>query len=268
MPTLRNNIIEAIAKLTRRFHPKGTERILRLFYHPNKRQNDFIETIIPYDKDLKINIRTNSFIEWQIFFKGYYEPTVTNLIKRYLLKGGVFVDIGANIGEHSMVASKIASKVIAIEPSKELTNRIKNNCDLNGITNVTILPLAVSDKEGITPFYESKDCHLGKGSFYGNGNKIDIETKALDEILKNEERVDFIKIDTVGNDGKVILGALKTIEKYHPVIIFEYSIKSWKISGVDLETIELELISRGYTLTRVYKSSDYFNELCLYKPKK
>ncbi|PIR87918.1 MAG: hypothetical protein COU10_02070 [Candidatus Harrisonbacteria bacterium CG10_big_fil_rev_8_21_14_0_10_45_28] len=249
-------MIEIIAKLTRKFHPPGTERILRLFYHPDKRQNDYLETTIPYDKNLKIHINTSSFIEWQIFFKGHYELPIVNLIKKYLLKGGVFVDVGANIGCHSLVASKIAQKVIALEPVKRFADRIRGNCELNGIKNISIVSLAASDKKGIIPFYapDDKEPNKGTGSFYKNAasqSEIKAETSTLDEILKNEKRVDFIKIDTEGNDGKVILGSLDTIGKHRPIIVFEFIKESWEASGVNLETISKLLQARDYDLKKI-----------------
>ena len=258
--------METIAKFTRLFHPRGTERLLRLFYSPDKRQNDYLETIIPYDKDLEICIDTRSFIEWQIFFKGYYELPTINLIKKYLPKGGVFIDVGANIGNVSLIAAKIASKVIAIEPVQKFIDRIKRNFAINKMNNVSILPFAASDKAGIVSFYAIKEgiANGMRGSFYQDHAKneteeIQVEAKTLDEMLKDETRIDFIKIDTEGNDGRVILGSLKIIEKHHPIIIFEYVEESWKSSGIEFPLIEDKLNSLGYKLKRI----DDSNILCL-----
>lgn len=229
METKNNNVlnmIEAIAKITRRFHPKGTERLLRLFYSPDKRQNDFLETIIPYDKDLKIHIDTRALIEWQIFFKGYYEKHITDLIKRKLPKNGVFVDVGANIGCHTLIISKIAKKVIAIEPVEMIRNRLLANLKLNDINNVIIEPTFISDYIGMTSFFLPKENISGQelGSFSKNensGEEIKVPVITLDELLKNEERIDFIKIDVEGHSKQVISGAKEIIKKFNPFIIYE-----------------------------------------------
>lgn len=233
-----NNLIIKIAKLTRMFHPKGTQRIISFFYSPDKRQNDFLETIIPYDKTLKIHINTGSPIEWMIFFKGYYDLKVINLIKKYLPKGGVFVDVGAHIGTHSLVASKIADKVIAIEPDEKLCERMRKNCELNKINNISIAPIRISDKD--------------------EGN-----AKTLDEVLKDEERVDLIQIDTIGYDGKVVLSSSQTILIHHPIIIFEYSKTSWP-AEIKLEDI-LEFLEPYYNFSRTSRNENGFNVLCLPK---
>src|SRR3989344_1803584 len=163
-------ILCSLASLTRKWLPDGLRRLPRLIYHPDNRQNDFFETIVPYDKDLKIHINTSSPIEWQIFFNKYYELPIVNLIKKYLPKGGTFVDVGAHVGVHSLIASKIAGKVIAIEPVKSFSDRFQKNCELNNITNISILPLVMSDKKEVISFYVPKE---GVNNALGHCNRDD-----------------------------------------------------------------------------------------------
>jgi tRNA G37 N-methylase Trm5 len=137
--------LESLASITRKFHPKGTERFLRLFHDPDKVKG--IETIASYD-GLKIHVNTSSFIEWQIFFKGSYEKDIADLIKKYLPRGGIFVDVGANVGVHTLTAARIASQVIAFEPVPQTVSRLKDNLTLNGFTNVEIRNEVASDLPG------------------------------------------------------------------------------------------------------------------------
>lgn len=276
---LKTRIICWLAGLIRRWYPhitacittRLTEKLIRVLIHnPHKKQSYFFETVIPYDKDLKIHINIKSFLEWQVFFRGYYEPEIINFIKEYFPEGGTFVDVGANVGIHSLIASKIAGKVIAIEPVESLSNRLQRNCELNKITNISILKFAASDKEEITSFYPPKDGAVdnGVGSFYKNhtpdntDKEIKVKTKTLDEILKNEKRVDYIKIDTEGHDGKIIMGSLNIIEKHRPVIIFEF-IERWELSGITLEMVKKTLKPLGYSFKRIGKRLDNCNILCL-----
>lgn len=224
----RRKIIIIIAFFTRKFHPRGIGRILRLLYHPDRRQFDSIETIVPYDDNLKIHINTNSFIEWEIFFKGYYDPEMVSLIKKYLPCGGTFVDVGANIGAFTLIASKIAKKVIAIEPVPECCARLQENIKLNNFNNIIIMTCAASNKTGVMPLYCPSDCNKGQASLHLEClpdkniiNKIMVNTYLLDDLLENETSVDFIKIDAQGHDKKIIEGAKKIIDKFHPFIIYE-----------------------------------------------
>jgi FkbM family methyltransferase len=165
-------------------------RLLRLLYNPDKRQNDYIETIISYDKDLKIYINTKSFIEWTILFWGYFEKHVADFIKRNLPKGGIFVDVGANIGNNSLIASKIASKVIAIEPHPKILERLKQNIDLNNLKNVIVCDYAISNFIGETEFFipDENFSHQGIASLSLRENiptkKIKVRVTILDELLK------------------------------------------------------------------------------------
>jgi len=247
------------------------EKIFRLIHNPDKRNDDFIETIITYDKNSKIHINTSSFLEWQIFFRGYYELEIVNSIKKYLVRGGTFVDVGVNVGIHSIIASKIAGKVIAIEPVEDILDRFQKNCKLNKINNVFIFKLAASDKEETTLFYPPKEKAVdnGVGSLYkghtpdNTVQEIKVKTKTLDDILRDEKRVDYIKIDTEGHDGRIIMGSLNIIKKHHPFIVFEFVEPCWKLSGVTLEMVKKELELIGYSFKRIGKRLDNCNILCI-----
>ncbi len=260
-------MFKVLAKITRIFHPRGIERFLRLVHDPDKRQNGSIKTVIPYDDGLKINIDTSSFVEWVVFFKGHYEPEIAALIKKYLPRGGVFVDVGANVGVHTLVAAKIAEKVIAAEPFEPIRERLIANIKLNRLENVSVVPLVVSDKEGEVSFYEPEDkSQQGKASLYekhAGGKEVRLESSTLDRILDGEERVDFIKIDTEGNDGKVIRGGLNSIKKFRPVIVFEMEEASWKMSGVDISTIRTALEDSGYSVSAAHGNERFSTILCV-----
>ena len=225
---LKDRIILLTALFSRKLPPwvrRG--RLLRLIYNPDKRQNDYIETIISYDKDLKIHINTKSFIEWTILFWGYFEKHVADFIKKNLPKGGVFVDVGANIGNNSLIASKIASRVIAIEPNPIILERLKQNINLNSLKNIVVYDYAISNFIGEAEFFIPDENYSNQGvaSLSLRENiplkKIKVKVITLDELLKNERRIDLIKIDVEGYSKEVIQGAKEIIKKFKPVIIYE-----------------------------------------------
>ena len=92
MNATKKSFIYWIASISRKWYPqittllsiRLTEKLLRVVIHPalGKKPEDFIETIIPYDGDLKIQINTGSFLEWQLFFHGYYEPEIINYVSK------------------------------------------------------------------------------------------------------------------------------------------------------------------------------------------
>lgn len=225
---LKNKLIQILAFITRNLpYIKGEKRIIRFLYSPDKRQSDYIETIIPYDKDLKIYINTSSFIEWEIFFTGYYEPHIVRLIKKYLKKDDVFVDVGANIGCHTLIAAKICKKVIAIEPEPLVRKRLIENIKLNNLNNIEVYDYAISDYVGEAIFFRYKEENANKGASslsHKNGLEdkgLKVKVITLDELLKNEPRIDFIKIDVEGHSKEVVFGAKNIIKKFNPLVLYE-----------------------------------------------
>jgi FkbM family methyltransferase len=254
-----HTLTRCIAWVTRAFHARGTGRFLRMFFNPDTM--DGFETVIRYDGDLKMHVNPSSFIEWEIFFKGHYEPAVTKLIKEHLRPGGVFVDVGANVGVHTLVGARIAREVIALEPVPEIAERLRANCELNGLTNVRILPYAASDAEGTVPFFlaTARFSNRGVGSLYpehAKGEEIRVEMRTLDSVLAGT-RVDLMKIDTERNDGRVILGAREVIASCRPILIFEYEKQNWVSAGVTLE--EVKRVLPGYEVRMI--GNDAFAEM-------
>lgn len=251
-------ITEIVAAITRCFHPPGTERILRLLYNPDKIKG--FETIISYFGNLKIHINPASFFEWQVFFKGYYGKNIINAIKKYFPRDGVFVDVGANIGIYSLIAAKIAKKVVAIEPIPSVVDRLRENSKLNSFTNIDIIEGVASDKEGERALYLNDRNPIKSSSVlsHDSSNKsIMVKSYVLDLLLKGR-KVDFIKIDTDGHDRSVIMGAKKIIEEQRPIVIFEDAGDS-RQSEISIETINGFFRNLGYD--KISIGSDNF--LCL-----
>lgn len=216
-----NQLLQLTANITRRFHPRGTERFLRLFCNPDTTLG--FDTVAVYD-GIKIHVNPKSFIEWVILFKGNYEQYTTDIIKKYFIAGGTFVDVGANIGVHTLIAARIG-KVIAFEPVPANVERLKQNIELNGFTNIIIRQAVVSDSSGVVTLHVVDDSNKSATIYDLSDRKqhsLRSEAITLDEELK-EQRVDFIKIDTDGNDRNVLMGAKEIIRKNHPIIIFEDS---------------------------------------------
>lgn len=253
-----NTFLKLVASITRRFHPRGTERLLRLICNPDNTVG--FDTVIPYDKTLEININTSFFTEWFIFFKGFYEEPLIELVKEKF-NGGTFVDVGANIGCVSLIAAKTANKIISIEPVPFIADRLQKNFDINRFTNTQVVRCVASDRGGTVPFYlAGNGMHSGMGSLYSSharGEEIKVEMKTLDEIIGNE-KVDFIKIDTEGHDRNVIMGAKETIRKNKPIIIFEDAPEDDGLSDISRKDVYDFLESLNYTIKRF----DEINVIC------
>src|SRR5258706_5352934 len=84
----------------------------------------------------------------QAVLEDYYEPSVQEVIKSHLHSGQTFIDVGANEGFYTVIASRLVGpqgRVVAIEPQNRLIPIIKENAKLNDCQNVTIIAAALSD---------------------------------------------------------------------------------------------------------------------------
>jgi FkbM family methyltransferase len=112
---------------------------------------------------------------------GVWEPRTTKYVETHLKAGQTFVDVGANVGYYSILASKLGAKVLAFEPSKDnrelLEHNIKDNdCD------VQVFSQALSNENGSAILYT--DTTPGQYSLTGKGKGEAVETIRFDDLNK------------------------------------------------------------------------------------
>ena len=169
----------------------------------------------------------NGGVDSEIFSDGVYEPEILKIIKQNLRSDSVFLDIGANIGQHSLYASRFVENVYAFEPIKKLYDQFMESCHINQIDNIYIYNHALGNEEKILPIFGNSG-NMGASSLVTTENRKkiqDIQIKRLDDIVSESgiKIIDFIKLDVEGFELDVLLGAQQTIEKYKPILLIEYS---------------------------------------------
>lgn len=232
--------------------------MLRAIYSPDRRKDDHIDIATGYDDDLLINLDTASFIEWSIFFFGYYEPEVSQLVKRVVGKGQVAFDVGANIGCHTLLLGKAvgeSGRVVAVEPCPPVYEKLRANICLNRMAHVQACQCALSDVPGKLALHiAAADVpNQGMSSLYPNqelSSEVLVDVQTLDDIMQRKEcnRLDFIKIDTEGNDGKVIVGGERSIREHRPYVLFEFDEAMWGRGNMDFSSCEAFFRKQDYAL--------------------
>ena len=177
--------------------------------------------------------------------------------------GDVIIDLGANIGTTAMIFSRHVGslgKVIAVEPVTH--SIIEKNLRFNQMTNVKVIPAAVSNKNGETEIEISDFCldsSIAKRSYTTSANyyskKISVSLITIDQLVQDLglEKIDIIKMDIEGVEELALAGAIETIKKYHP---------KWSISSYHIDhTNELQhpklvniLKSYGYKVKEIAES--------------
>jgi FkbM family methyltransferase len=152
---------------------------------------------------------------------GMWEPAETALIKSQLKPGDTFIDVGANFGYYTVLASKLVGptgRVIAFEPDPRSFELLRRNVERNGCTNVVLEQKALADKPGTLTLHVS-DSNRGAHSVIAAGTEnvshtVDVPAIPLDDYLKGRDgRVDLVKIDTEGAEGFILAGMQDTLRK-------------------------------------------------------
>ena len=155
------------------------------------------------------------------------EPTQTRALLAHVGPGQVVFDIGANVGYYTLLASRRvgpSGRVLAFEPLPRNISYLYRHLALNDIENVTLIPLACSDRSILTPFVAGDNCATGRlaDAKYGPvpGRCEYVATVAVDEIVRESGlRPDLLKIDVEGAEEQVLKGAAETLALARPTVL-------------------------------------------------
>ncbi len=181
--------------------------------------------------------------------KGGWEAETTRLFKELAKEGDVIIDIGANIGYYTLLASKIvgdSGKVYAFEPDPTNYRVLSSNIELNGCKNIVTEQKAISDANGsVTLYLDNKD--VGAHTIYKNGKvkrQVVVDSVTLDEYFKGKEYpINIIKMDIEGAEMAAIRGMGKIIAFNDDLKIFtEFHLPWIRRAGVSPEYLISQLL--------------------------
>jgi FkbM family methyltransferase len=154
-----------------------------------------------------------------------YEPFELELIARFLRPGDCAVDVGANIGLHTLAMSSACGpngRVLAVEPDPRNLRVCRRNLKINGRHNVEVLPVAASDRTGTIKLYLSKD-NRGDHRVYDPGDHrqtLNVTAIPLTEVLADRDlQPRLVKIDVQGWESNVLAGALLALRGQQPLVL-------------------------------------------------
>lgn len=178
-------------------------------------------------------------IGYHLFADGVYEPAVVELLQVVLRPGDTFIDVGANVGVHSLIASDrvgTSGRVMAIEPAAPARTFLSANLELNQAANVSVEPYALSDRTQSAGLYIPQDQHLGMATLIPrfHHQPVEVSTTTLDQLMKRFDLpvAHLLKVDVEGAEALVFRGGIDTLTSQHPpLVVFEFA--DWAETGWD-----------------------------------
>lgn len=202
-----------------------------------------VRAFVPADPELTYVIRNEgmwfagdlgSYIEREAYLFGGYESSAIDVFLRAIPKSRrrVAMDVGANVGTHTLRFAQAFATVHSFEPNPKVFPRLRANIALNGLQHVHLHPIGLGDRTDILPFHDIGSANAGLGTFSTieqYDRKLEVAGQAriepADDYLTPllDGPVDAVKIDVQGFEPQVLIGMRKILEAHKPFLWFEVS---------------------------------------------
>ncbi len=177
---------------------------------------------------------------WRFSKPIRYDYETRLIMRRVLKKDSNCIDVGCYHGAILREILRFAPNGVhyAFEPVPELYQKLASQ-----FPNVKIFNLALSDTYGKATFYDVVSCQALSGFKKRNLqqketiSQIMVQIDTLDRVIPHNIPIDFIKIDVEGAELLVLTGAINTICRNKPVIVFEYGTSGVKYFGASPKKI-------------------------------
>ena len=215
--------------------PRGRGRFCFLLCHPEK-NTDHEFTVEFFGSVYRGNL--NDFIDWNVFFIGAYSKYtlifLRDLASRLGRQGTIFVDLGANVGQHSLFMSRYCEVVHSFEPFETVRKRIIQKVTDNNLGNIEVHGVGLGSHSRKAYFFAPTGVNKGTGSFLRfeghppKVNKLELSIVQGDEYFSTHQikPVTILKMDVQGFEKEVLQGLRATLDRDRPYILMEFSGKA------------------------------------------
>ena len=213
----------------------------------------------------KMRLTLPDSIQTHILLTGQWEPTITALISSALKPGDIFLDVGANVGYDTLLASHCVGdkgKVYSFEASPRIFERLRENVEINRCTNVRLFNIAVSDGPGAVSVWLAPKDNLGHSTIVDSvaqaeGHLLEgrVQCDAILQLVPLEDlfRTRFVKIDIEGAERLAIQGILPGLDRFslETEWLVELSPEYSPGGLIDTNWVYSVFVKAGYTAYRV-----------------
>ena len=215
-----------------------------------------VEFFLPEVGRLRLDLADET--QLQIYWTGLNrdDGRIVRLTRATLPPDGVFLDIGANVGLHTLAAARHVAAgggaVVAFEPHPRNFETLTHNIACNGLRHVAAHNVGLAEAADVLTC--RGPARGGNWSLASRGEySFEVRLVPLDDFLDDHPlpRLDLIKIDVEGAEVRVLRGARRTIARYRPTIVFEVC-PAWlrRLNTGVAELLET-VTGLGYTIRRL-----------------
>lgn len=222
-----------------------------------------VQATLPSGQVLRMWSRGDDDIATAVYWRGWagHEPETATPFLDLATSARVTLDIGAHVGYFSLLAALANphGHVYGFEPLDRVRERFERNIALNGVENISCIPLALGSEEGTAEFFHVDDGIPSSSSLSGDfmrsiiddGRLVSsqVEVTTVDRFVEKNHlagRIDLLKVDTENTEDQVFRGMLRTLESDRPAIMCEVLKPG---TGAAIEAILAPLGYRFFLLT-------------------
>ena len=200
-----------------------------------------------------LTLSADFFIQRYLLRDGEYEPALGAVLRCVLRPGDIFVDVGANIGVHSILAGTCVGPtghIIAFEPNPIVARRLAANAAINALENIRIEPFAAGDRLAKFKLIVNS-YNLGSGTLYSPEEVTSERLKDIRRILVEGQESQILRLSSEGKERK---------QKDPEALIFDVEMRPWtellsssevarlKAVKIDVEGSEEPIVNFGHSL--------------------
>jgi FkbM family methyltransferase len=233
------------------------------------------------DNGMSITTFVGDEIGDTIYTCGIYELATVRLLNKLLDKETVFFDIGAHIGQYTLMGAPLAREVHCFEPMPWIYEILQYNIRSNNLANVSPNSIGIMDYTGSAEVWQGYKENSGSGSFLRiagvHDRSYSVDCITLDGYCETRKvalmpRKILIKMDVERTELNVLRGAVRLFE-YEPTVIVEFNdwsddleeiVRFFEERKYSLQAISDSGLQRGFTIDELFprrRQSNYANIL-------
>lgn len=251
----------------------GRYRLFTLLSDEAKDQLDALPQPVQMRTGVKLFVRPRDHLSRIFRYFGTYEPKTCRLLREHADPNRIFLDVGANLGLHSLgVAKDVGCPVAAFEPGTKTADCLERSVEVNGLGSlVRVFRVALASEAGMATFVEPPE-HVGQSSLesptdpaHRDGERFEVRVEALDQFAAFSDyleetgmKVGLVKMDIEGAEEEALKGMMEMLKTHRPAIIME--IYDGNLNGFDSsrKSIFALLEGLGYELTEEFDFNGLF----------